>query len=131
MDIATARTSATEMINSVPKVIDPATHAVLDYLTAATFFSVGLGLWTRHRRAARLALIQGTAVLGASMLTDYPGGVFKKISFRTHGMLDVAHAAMTATMPALMGFAGDPEAQFFHGQALIEAGVIAATDFGA
>jgi hypothetical protein len=30
-------------------------------------------------------------------------------------------ASMSATMPALMGFGSDPEAQVFHAQAALEA----------
>jgi hypothetical protein len=112
------------------KIITPGAHAVLDYITAGTFLAVGVGLIRRHPRASTLAFINGAAVLMTSLITDYPGGVFKKISFATHGAIDVAQAAMTATMPALMGFADDPEARFFQGQAVLEGGVVAMTDFG-
>jgi len=44
-------------------------------------------------------------------------------------LIDVMQAAMAAAGPALLGFAGEPEGQFFHGQAALEAGVLAATDF--
>jgi hypothetical protein len=43
----------------------------------------------------------------------------------------VVLALMCGAGPALMGFAGDREAQAFHGQAALELGVIAATDFEA
>lgn len=115
--------------DNVPKVIDPTAHAVLDYLTAGSFLAMGFALMNRHPRASTLAFINGASVLAASLLTDYPGGVWRKLSFKTHGMLDVMQASMSATMPALMGFGTDPEAQFFHAQAALEAGVIAATDF--
>jgi hypothetical protein len=117
--------------DNVPKVIDPAAHAVLDYLTAGSFLAVGFAWMRRHPRASTLAFINGASVLAASLLTDYPGGVWRKLSFRTHGILDVMQASMSATMPALLGFGSDPEAQFFHAQAALEAGVIAATDFSA
>jgi hypothetical protein len=121
----------TRIADHVPKVIDPGTHAVLDYLTAGSFIAMGFAWMNRHPRASTLAFINGASVLAASVLTDYPGGVWRKLSFRTHGMLDVMQASMSATMPALMGFGSEPEAQFFHAQAALEAGVIAATDFGA
>ena len=116
---------------NVPKVIDPTAHAVLDYVTAGSFIAMGFAWRESHPRASTLAFINGASVLAASLLTDYPGGVWRKLSFRTHGMLDVVQAASCAVMPALMGFAGDQEAQFFHGQAAFEAGVVAATDFAA
>lgn len=40
-------------------------------------------------------------------------------------------AALAGVGPALFGFARAPEANFFYGQALSEAGVIAATDWDA
>jgi hypothetical protein len=121
----------TDMTRAVPKVIDPKAHAVLDYLTAGTFLAAGFSLMKRHPRAAGLALVNGVAVLGLSMLTDYPGGVWRSVSFRTHGTVDMLQAGMTAFGPALLGFASDPEAQFFHGQALVETAVVAATDWNA
>jgi hypothetical protein len=116
---------------NVPKFINAKGHAVLDYLTAGTFLAMGMALRRRHARASTLAFINGAAVLGLSLMTDYPGGLWRTISFKTHGTIDMIQAAMSATGPALLGFAGDPEAQFFHGQALLEGGVVAATDWNA
>jgi hypothetical protein len=113
------------------KVIDPATHAVLDYMTAATFLTMGAVMRNRHRGAATLAFINGFAVLGLAMLTRYPGGLLEVLSFKTHGMVDAVQATMSAVGPALLGFAGDKEAAMFYGQAALESGVIAATDWSA
>jgi hypothetical protein len=66
------------------KMISPAQHAVLDYGVAATFLAVGLSLMSRHRAASVLALLNGGMVLGMSMLTKYPGGVFPRLSFKAH-----------------------------------------------
>lgn len=111
--------------------ISPAQHAVLDYGVAATYIGVGLSLVSRHRAAATLAFLNGGMVLGMSMLTDYPGGVFRRLSFKAHRTGDIVQAALAGLGPALFGFAGDKEANFFYGQALSEAGVIAATDWNA
>ena len=121
----------TDMTSSVPKVIDPSTHAILDYLSAGAFLAMGFGLRNRHRTASNLAFCNGAAVLGLSLMTDYPGGVFRLISFKTHGAIDVLQAGMTALGPAMLGFAGEPEAQMFHMQAAVEAAVTAATDWDA
>ncbi len=118
-------------INGVPKVIDPAKHAVLDYGVAATYFVLGARMKGRHNAAAALAFINGAMVLGMSLFTDYPGGVWKKISFPMHGALDMVQAAMAGLGPVVMGFANDPEASAFYGQAVSEVGVIAATDWHA
>ena len=119
----------TGMTAGVPKVIDPTTHAILDYVTAGTFIAMGFGLLNRHRAAAGLAFANGFAVLGLSLMTDYPGGVFKTLSFKTHGTIDVLQAGMSALGPTVLGFADEPEAQFFHGQAAVETAVVAATDW--
>jgi hypothetical protein len=121
----------TQMTSGMPKVIDPAAHAVLDYLTAGTFFAMGLSMMGRHKGAAGCAFANGASVVCLSLMTDYPGGVFRKISFQTHGAVDVALAMLAGASPALMGFAGRPEAQAFYGQAAVEAGVIATTDWAA
>lgn len=118
-------------LDTVPKVIDPAQHAVLDYGVAATFFALGMKYRGTHRAASALAFINGAMVLGMSLMTDYPGGVWKKSSFPMHGTLDVVQAAVAGLGPVVMGFANDPEARTFYGQAVSEVGVVAATDWHA
>lgn len=111
--------------------ISPAQHAVLDYSVAATFFGLAATLAPSHRKASMLAAINGAMVLGMSLLTDYPGGLFRKISFKGHRNGDIVQAALAGLGPVLFGFARDPEAKYFYGQALSEAGVIATTDWNA
>ena len=113
------------------KMISPAQHAVLDYGVAATFLAVGFSLMSRHRAASILAFVNGGMVLGMSMLTKYPGGVFPKLSFKTHRTGDIVQGMLAGLGPMLFGFAGDPEARYFYGQAASEAAVIAATDWNA
>jgi len=113
------------------KMISPAQHAMLDYSVAATILAFGFSMLSRHRPAATLAFINGMMVLGMSMLTDYPGGVFRTLSFRTHRTGDIAQAALAGLGPMLLGFGNDPEAKYFYGQAASEVGVIATTDWDA
>ncbi len=113
----------------MPKVIKPKAHAVIDYLVAGSFFIAARILSRRNKRAAISSLICGGATAVNSALTDYPGGIRKSLSFQTHGKLDAALAALTATMPRLMGFGEDSESKFFTMQSMIETAVIAATDF--
>jgi hypothetical protein len=117
------------MTERVPKVIDQRIHAVLDYTTAATLVGMGVKLRHQHPRASMFALVNAATIVAASMLTNYPGGVFKKMSFQTHGVMDVMQATMMAVGPALLGFGRDREAQLFYAQAAMEAGVVAATDW--
>ena len=115
---------------SVPGLISPGQHAVLDYSVAAMFIGIA-ALFHHHRPAATLALINGAMVLGMSMLTSYPGGVYRRLSFKTHRTGDIAQAALAGLGPLLFGFGADREATYFYAQALSEAGVIATTDWDA
>jgi hypothetical protein len=115
----------------ITRAISPAQHAVLDYAVAATFFAFAFSVMSRHRSASRLAFVNGAMIVGMSILTDYPGGVFRTLSFRAHRTADIVQAALAGFGPVLFGFAGDPEARYFYGQAASEAGVIAATDWNA
>lgn len=114
-------------VESFPKIIDPRTHAALDYFTAAAFFIVGGLFWGRNRRAAATALINGKMVLGMSLLTDYDGDRRRPISFSVHGKLDVVQAGLAATLPAILGFGDEPGALFFRMQAMNELMVVALT----
>jgi hypothetical protein len=111
--------------------ISPTRHAVLDYGVASMFFALGFKYRNQNRRASTLAFINGGMVLGMSLLTDYPGGVWRRISFKTHGMLDMVQAALTGFGPAVMGFGNTPEAKTFYAQAASEVGVVAMTDWDA
>jgi hypothetical protein len=119
------------MTNDTIKVIDPAAHAVLDYMTAGMFLTAAAVMRNSNPRASSLALMNGLAVLGLSLLTRYPGGLFKVLSFETHGKIDAVQAGMSALGPALLGFGKEKEASFFYGQAALETGVVAATDWNA
>jgi hypothetical protein len=113
------------------KPIDARRHAVADYATAASFMAAALYYRGRHRQAAALAFANAMSILALSAFTDYPGGLFRTLSFRTHGMVDRVLTAATAAGPSLLGFAKDREALTFYGHAVAETGVIAATDFSA
>ena len=121
------------LLDQIPtaKTISPAKHAVLDYTVVATFVGMGMRFRGRNNRAAALAFINAGMVLGVSMATNYPGGVWKRISFKTHGMMDAMQAALAAIGPILFGFSRTPEAKPFYTQAASEVGVIAATDWNA
>ena len=113
----------------MPKVINPTAHAALDYAVAASFLLMGARLWRRHRRAAVASLMCGGAAATNALLTDYPGGVFRVIDYKTHGRIDAGIAAMTASAPQLMGFSREAEARFFSVEALAETVVTGMTDY--
>lgn len=113
----------------MPKVISPTTHAVADYAIAGVFFLAAARLWKRHRRAAMGSLLCGGAKAANALLTDYPGGVAGRISYRTHGRIDAGIAGITASTPMWMGFSGEPEARLFSIQALAETVISGMTDY--
>ena len=121
----------TDKLPAIPKVISPGAHAMLDYGVVSSYFALWAAMRGRHEAAARLACINATMVLGASLLTNYPGGVWRTMSFKAHRTMDWIQAATAAFGPLLMGFAGDAEATAFYTQAMSEVGVIAATDWDA
>jgi hypothetical protein len=124
-------TSATDVLTRrMPKIISPKAHAVVDYITAGAFLLTGAFCWSRNKRAALSAFVCGGAELANALLTDYPGGAKKVISFRNHGRIDIGLAAMTATMPEFMSFRHTREQNFFLVQAGMMTAVTNLTDFG-
>ena len=118
-----------EAFDRIPKVINPRTHAALDYVTAAGFLIAAGLFWKKKPKAATTALVNGSMVLGLALLTDYDGDGKRPISFPTHGKLDAVQAAMAMFMPTVLGFGDDSSALVFRAQALNECAVIALTDF--
>ncbi len=114
----------------MPKVIGPKAHAIIDHLMSATFMTMGVLFWKRGaKRAAVSSFICGGAAAMNATFTDYPGGLWKVMSFDTHGKIDAGLAGMTTALPNLMYFSDDPEARFFHVQGIAETAVTALTDF--
>jgi hypothetical protein len=73
----------------------------------------------------------GSTQLGASLLTDYPGGLWKIIDFQTNGKIDAGLIGALASMPNLMGFSDDKPASFFRFRSVGMAAVTGLTDFKA
>lgn len=125
-------TTIPDAFANMPKMISPNVHRWLDIGVTAYF--VGVGAWCASRGkmgAAIAAFVNAGMVAGVSAFTDYEGTGEKPINFKMHGTLDAAQAMTAAAAPMLHGFADEPEAMFFYGQALNEVGVIAMTDWDA
>jgi hypothetical protein len=116
-------------VGRMPKIINPTVHAVLDYAVAGSFLLMGALYWRRNRRAAFAAVVCGGAKAVNNLITDYPGGVRKVLSYQNHGKVDAGLAGLTAAMPRLMSFDEDPEAKFFGTQALAETAITGLTNF--
>jgi len=121
-----------DAFRNVPKMISPRVHAWLDVAVVSYFVTVAGWCAVRGKFSAALAgLVNAGMVAGVSLMTDYDGDGRRPISFKLHGTLDAAQAATAGLAPVLHGFADEPEAAFFYGQALNEVGVIATTDWDA
>lgn len=121
--------AAKGITDRLPTVISPRTHAVIDYATAATFLTMGGLLWRKNRRAALASLICGGSELLTNVLTDYPGGVSKAISFPLHGRIDAGLATMAGTIPKFFAFEDTAQARFFGLMAIGIGAVTGLTDF--
>jgi hypothetical protein len=104
--------------NRILRVIEPKTHKTLDFLTTAAFFIMAGAFWGRHKCAT--ALMNGGAVLAATLLTDYDGDGKRPISFPDHGKIVVAQARMASGLPVVMGLANSSAAMLFEAQAIVE-----------
>ena len=111
------------------KVIDARTHGLVDYSHAAFFLAMALLCRKRNPRAAAAALITSSLVIVQSLLTDYPLGVARVLSFATHGGMDAAFAASSPLIPRIFGFSGTAAAKAFQMNSLIVGTVVSLTDF--
>ncbi len=127
MSITTAALGAVE--RRLPKVIDARTHGIIDYCHAAFFFGMAIYCARRNRRAAKVALVTGAFILAESLVTDYPAGAAKAISFETHGRLDSALTASSFMMPKWFGFSGTAAGEVFKINGFITGAVVGMTDW--
>src|SRR5438270_5753504 len=101
----------------VPPVISSKTHAIIDYIHAATNFAAALMFYKRgDSRAGHAATALGASVLTNALMTDYEYGVFRVWSFKTHGILDYGVAAASAAFPKLLDIDEAPDSAFFYTQ---------------
>jgi len=102
------------MSSHMPKVISPKGHAIADYITLAGLVGMAALFWKRNKRAAIAAATCAGAEAANTLLTNFPGGVVKAISFPTHLKVDMGLAATCSAMPNFMGFEDDQAAKFFR-----------------
>jgi hypothetical protein len=129
-DTGMSASTIPDAFQRAPKFISPTLHAWLDVMVTGYFLGVGTWCAMRGKKgAATAAFVNAGMVAGVSLMTDYHGNGNKPISFKMHGTLDAVQAATAAMGPVLHGFADEPEAAFFYGQAANEVAVIAGTDW--
>ena len=123
-------TKLTELATKpLPKVISPRVHAIIDWATAGAFITSGALLWRKNKRAALGSFVCGNLIGSLIFLTDCPGGVWKKISFETHGNIDPGVSALVASLPNLLGFSKESESKLFQSMGIGLAAVRSLTKF--
>lgn len=113
----------------MPKSMGPSTHALIDYAMAGSYLLAGMVYWRRNKRAAMSAFVCGGVAAANGLLTDYPGGVAKVLSYKTHERVDAGIAALSAAMPRFLEFEDEPEAKFFGMQAVAQSVAMGLTNF--
>ena len=124
-----AQKAATVVAPKLPKMITPTAHAVIDYAMFGAFFTAGALLWSKNKRASLAAYLCADIVGSLAFLTDMPGGVWKKISFETHGRIDPGLSALAATIPEMLAFKAEKEARLFQTMGIAMAVVGGLTDY--
>jgi hypothetical protein len=115
------------------KILKPLPHAVIDYAWAGAMIAAPWIFGFRKNKAATInSISSGAAILGLSLMTRYPLGAVKLVSFPVHGAIETVAGALTATAPWLMGFERDEKAKWVHlVSGLSTFAVVAMTDYNA
>jgi hypothetical protein len=103
--------------NFFPPVISSKTHGIIDYIHAGTNLAAAALFYKRgDRTAGHVATALGASVLMNALMTDYEYGVFRRWSFKTHGILDYAVAAASAAVPVILDLEEAGDAAYFYAQ---------------
>lgn len=115
------------------KVLKPLPHAVIDYAWAGAMISAPWLLKFNDNKAATInSVANGVAILGLSLVTRYPLGAAKLVSFPVHGVIEAVAGALTALDPWLLGFSDNKRAKLAHLiSGLSTLAVVAITDYRA
>ena len=115
------------------KKLQPLPHAVMDYAWAGAMIAAPwLFGFSRNKTATVNSVASGGAILGLSLMTNYPLGAVKLISFPAHGVIETVAGVATAAAPWLMGFSRNKPATLTHViSGLATLGVVAMTDYRA
>lgn len=114
---------------SVPKVISPTAHGIIDYAHSAFFLGLGLFYRNSNKQVASAALGTGALLLAQAALTDYRFGVEPMIPFAVHGEMDAVFSSVSWLVPRLFGFSGTAASRIFEVNSIVEAAIVRLTDF--
>lgn len=88
------------------RIIPTKIHGYLDYLVGALLIAAPwLFDFARGGAETWIPVILGASAIVYSLFTDYEMGVLRKLSMRTHLMLDLMSGILLAASPWLFGFA--------------------------
>lgn len=111
------------------KFINPASHAILDYIAATALLVLPfvLDLAATSALALWLSVGGGITLIGYSLATDYGFLGARPISFRAHSALDLGAAALFMAAPAVFGWSGLTAIYYY----VMGAGVLVVVAFSA
>jgi hypothetical protein len=101
----------------LPKLFSPRAHRAADYAMGAAFAVAGIWFWRRNRRAALASWICGGSILSLTELTSYPGQGRRLVGYDSHEKLELAIAALVATMPEFLDLDDNRTKRYFRTQA--------------
>lgn len=113
------------------KFLNPEVHGYLDYLYVAMLALAPL-LLHLHGRERTLSFVLSLAVLGLSLCTRYPLGLWRKIPFTVHGAIEFTAAIFAIASPWLFRFSEHEVARnFFVGSGVVLVAVWLFTNYRA
>ena len=88
------------------RILPTIVHAILDYAMSLALIIVPLALHETLRSPAAVAVpvLLGTSMLAYSLMTDYEGGLVRRLSMSTHVLLDFIGGGLLAVSPFVFGF---------------------------
>ncbi|HEY8166256.1 MAG TPA: hypothetical protein VIF83_11940 [Gemmatimonadaceae bacterium] len=109
--------------------ISPRVHGLIDYLFVVALLLGPFAAGFTGRPRDDLATIAGS-IFTVALFTRYPLGVFKRIPFSAHGIIDVLFAIALLVAPWVRGYADvNPARNFFIGIGAFGLIVVLLTDF--
>lgn len=87
------------------KILSPTQHGYLDYLTVVIFL-LAPSLIGLTGVAGVIAYLLAGIHLAMTLITDFPLGVVKKLSFTIHGWVERVVGPVLILLPFVLGFEG-------------------------
>ena len=95
------------------KIINAKMHGYLDYLVVLVFLAAPT-LLHLSMVPATVAYVLAGVHLALTLLTDFPLGLIKVVPLKVHGIIELIVGPCLIALPFVLGFGGEPAAQFFY-----------------